>query len=93
MSDKTWDQMDGWGKAWEVTKVVFGLAVCGSLCVLALSGGGGGSSASGGASYGGSGGSRGRGSAAYGGAGSGSVWTVGHGGKKGYGSWSSTRHR
>ncbi len=23
----------------------------------------------------------------------GSVWTVGHGGKKGYGSWSSLRHR
>ena len=23
----------------------------------------------------------------------GSVWTVGHGGKKGYGSWSSFRHR
>lgn len=26
-------------------------------------------------------------------AGSRSVWTVGHGGKKGYGSWSSFRHR
>jgi len=26
------------------------------------------------------------------GAGSRSVWTVGHGGKKGYGSWSSFRH-
>jgi hypothetical protein len=25
--------------------------------------------------------------------GGGSVWTVGHGGKKGYGSWSSLRHR
>jgi hypothetical protein len=25
MSDRTWDEMDGWGKAWEVTQVVGGL--------------------------------------------------------------------
>jgi len=75
MSDRTWDETDGWGKAWEVMKVVVGLALLALGVVAALSGGGG--SASGG------GGGGGRGS---------SVWTVGHGGKKGYGSWSSFRH-
>jgi hypothetical protein len=71
MSDRAWDEMDGWEKAWEVTKVIGGLALLALTVVAALSGGG---------SVGGSGGS-GR-----------SVWTVGHSGKKGYGSWSSFRH-
>lgn len=73
MSDKTWKEMDGWDKAWKITKVVGGLALLALGVVAVLSGGG----SSGG--YGGGGSSR-------------SVWTVGHGGKKGYGSWSSLRH-
>jgi len=77
MSDKTWEQMNGWEKAWEVTQVVAGLAVIALSIGAMLSG---------------------RGptikrmptrSVRSGG---GSVWTVGHGGKKGYGSWSSFRH-
>ncbi len=71
MSDRTWEQMDGWEKAWEVTKVVGGLA----LIVLAVLSGG--SRVQSGFSH----------------PGSGSVWTVGHGGEKGYGSWSSFRHK
>jgi len=78
MTEKAWSEMDGWEKAWEVTKVVAGLAVA-ALGIWAVLSGGGPTVKripsrpirSGG----------------------GSVWTVGHGGKKGYGSWSSFRHR
>ena len=80
MADKKWDQMSGWEKAWEVTKVVGGIGLAVAAVAAALSGGGAGSTGGAG-SGGGSGG------------GGSSVWTVGHGGKKGYGSWSSFRHR
>ncbi len=73
MSDKPWNQMDGWEKTWEITKVVGGLALLALSAWAAISGGGSSRPIS-----------RGRGST--------SVWTVGHGGKKGYGSWSSFRH-
>lgn len=59
---------NGWQMAWEVTKLVGGVA----LLVWAVF------------SVGGTTTSVTRGSR--------SVWTVGHGGKKGYGSWSSFRH-
>jgi isoaspartyl peptidase/L-asparaginase-like protein (Ntn-hydrolase superfamily) len=73
MAEKSWGEMGGWQKAWEVTKVVGGLALLALLIAAAVSGGGTGPS------LGGRVGGR-------------SVWTVGHGGKKGYGSWSSFRH-
>ncbi len=85
MAEKTWTEMDGWDKAWEVTKVVGGVVVV-ALTIWGMLLGygptikriptrrmaGGGSSVSGGGGT--------------------SVWTGGHGGKKGYGSWSSFRH-
>ena len=74
MVEKTWSEMDGWEKTWEVTKVVGPLALLALGVLGALSGGGAG------------------GAVRRSGTASGSVWTVGHGGKKGYGSWSSFRH-
>lgn len=73
MSEKSWNQMDGWEKTWEVTKVLGGLALLAVGAWATLSGSGSPKPISGGRS-------------------STSVWTVGHGGKKGYGSWRSFRH-
>jgi len=76
MVEKTWTEMDGWEKAWEVTKVVGGVALA-ALAIWGMLSGHGPTikrlptnRVSGGG---------------------GSVWTVGHGGKKD-GSWSSFRH-
>ena len=77
MSEKNWSEMGGWETAWEVTQVVVGIGMIVLGIAAALMGGG----------AGGSGGGR------SGSSGGGSVWTVGHGGSKGYGSWGSTRHR
>jgi len=65
---------------WDILKALAALA---GLALLAALGGGGQQG------YG-AGRSQPRPSASSGGR---SVWTVGHGGKKGYGSWSSFRHR
>ena len=77
MAERTWGEMDGWEKAWEVTKVVAGLAVT-ALSIWAMLSGRGPTIK--------------RMPAKSVRSGGGSVWTVGHGGKKGYGSWSSFRH-
>lgn len=34
MVEKNWDEMDGWEKAWDVTKVVGGVAIVISLVIL-----------------------------------------------------------
>ena len=76
MAEKRWEEMDGWDKTWEVTKVVGGVVAVALTIWGMLSG------------YGPTIKSTPTNRVSGGG---GSVWTVGHGGKKD-GSWSSSRH-
>ena len=73
---KTRRKMNGWKKVWNVTEKVLSFSI--PILLSELGRGLSNSSRGSGPTSGSSGG--------------GSVWTVGHGGKKGYGSWSSFRH-